>query len=155
MIICLLALFICEMLLLFGSLVNKRRNSKVFELSVSIALASLYLLLMVIYIPLFSTIMERLRVAFPITYKNIRGKVTIGFFVLMLLMLTRYLIYLAFQFNKLKNIQISEMGAYAIFYISELVISATYIVFLVRVYYSKTTEIERERNHSSVNVDDH
>jgi len=47
------------------------------------------------------------------------------------------------------------MGAYAIFYITELVISACYIVFLVRVYHSKTTELERERNHSSVNVDDH
>lgn len=96
MIICLVALFLCEILLLCGSIYNKRRNSKAFELSVSIALASLYLLLMIIYIPLFSTIMERLRVALPITYKNIRGKVTIGLIVLLLLMLTRYLIYVSF-----------------------------------------------------------
>ena len=47
------------------------------------------------------------------------------------------------------------MDAYSIFYVSELVISAAYIVFLVRVYHSKTSESERERNHSSINVDDH
>ena len=110
---------------------------------------------MVIYIPLFSTIMERLRVAFPITYKNIRNKVTVGFLVLMLLKLTRYLIYLAFQFDKFKGVQMSKMDAYSIFYVTELVIAAAYIVFLVRVFHSKTKEIERERNHSSVNVDDH
>ena len=96
MIIGLGALLLCELLLLCGSIVYKKKQNKAFEISVSFALASLYLLLMVIYIPLFSTIMERLRVAFPITHKNIRSKVTIGFLVLMLLLLTRYLIYLAF-----------------------------------------------------------
>jgi len=96
MIICLVALLLCEILLLCGSLYNKRHERKAFELSVSIALASLYLLLMIIYIPLFSTIMERLRVAFPITYKSIRGKVTLALLILMILMLTRYLIYLSF-----------------------------------------------------------
>jgi len=96
MIICQFVLLLVEILLLCGSLYNKRHERKAFELSVSIALASLYLLLMIIYIPLFSTIMERLRVAFPITYKSIRGKVTLGLLILMILMITRYLIYLAF-----------------------------------------------------------
>lgn len=59
-------------------------------------LAILYVFLIIIFIPLFVTIMERLRVSLPNTYKHIRGKVTIGFFVLMLIMLTRYLIYLSF-----------------------------------------------------------
>lgn len=73
----------------------------------------------------------------------------------MLLMLTRYLIYLAFQFDKFSSVSISKMDAYSIFYVTELVIAAAYIVFLVRVFYSKTKETEKERNHSSVNVDDH
>lgn len=47
------------------------------------------------------------------------------------------------------------MDAYSIFYVTELVIAAAYIVFLVRVFHSKTKETEKERNHSSVNVDDH
>ena len=105
----------------------------------SIILASLVLLTIVLYIPLFSTIMERLRVAFPITYKNIKGKVTIGFFALMTLMLFRYLIYLAFQFKKLgSHFDFSDMSAYLAFYLSELVISFAYITFLVRVCRSKT-----------------
>jgi hypothetical protein len=96
MIICLLGLFFCDLLLLASSLVEKETGQVTFELTMSVILATLYLFLMVIYIPLFSTIMERLRVAFPITYQNIRSKVTIGFLALMLLMLIRYLIYLCF-----------------------------------------------------------
>ena len=98
MIICLIVLFVFELLLLTASIIEEQTQGgeKVLLFIMSIILALLFLLTIILYIPLFSTIMERLRVAFPITYKNIKGKVTIGFLALMILMLFRYLIYIAF-----------------------------------------------------------
>ena len=98
MIICLIGLFVFELLLLTASIIEEQTQGgeKLLLFIMSIILVLLFLLTIILYIPLFSTIMERLRVAFPITYKNIKGKVTIGFLALMILMLFRYLIYIAF-----------------------------------------------------------
>lgn len=99
MIMWLIGLLFLELLLLTASVVEiemQPAHNPYFLIAMSIVLASMFLLLMILYIPLFSTIMERLRVALPITYQNIRLKVTVGFFALMGLMLLRYLIYLSF-----------------------------------------------------------
>lgn len=157
MIICLLLLSFCELLLLTGSIIavasNQQRNA--FQFVMSIVLSTIYLFLMVIYIPLFSTILERLRVAFPAAYTKLKRMITVGFIAFMLLMLLRYMIYLCFQFDKFQLFKISAPRAYIVFYISEIIISVSYITFLVRVYRSKVIEIENERSHSSVQVDDH
>ena len=156
MILCLIGLFVFELLLLTASIIERETKKTIFELIMSFILASLFLLTIILFIPLFVTILERMRVAFPITYKNIKGKVTLGFLALMLLMFVRYLIYLSFQFTKLSTSQyFYEMPAYISFYVTELIISVAYVIFLVRVYRSKTIQFERERDHSSVNVDDH
>ena len=98
MIICLIGLFVFELLLLTASIIEEQTQGgeKVLLFIMSIILALLFLLTIILYIPLFSTIMERLRVAFPITFKSIRGKITLALLILMILMLTRYLIYLSF-----------------------------------------------------------
>ena len=98
MIICLLGLLFLELLLLGASIIKSKSGDSGFQITMSIILSFVYLVTMVVYIPLFTTIMERLRVAFPSTYNALKVKVTIGFVAFMLLMLMRYLIYLCLQF---------------------------------------------------------
>jgi hypothetical protein len=99
----------------------------------SIVLAVVYGLTIVVYIPLYSTVMERLRVAFPEFHLKLYRKVNVGFILMMVLVTLRYAIYLSLQFASFKFFQISQLRAYVPFYVSELIIAAVYIVFLTRI----------------------
>lgn len=61
----------------------------------SIILAVVYGLAIVVYIPLYSTVMERLRVAFPEFHLHLYKKVNVGFILMMVLVTLRYAIYLS------------------------------------------------------------
>lgn len=98
----------------------------------SYVLAIVYGLTIIVYIPLYSTVMERLRVAFPDFHTQLYKKVNVGFVCVMILLGVRYLIYLSLQFASFKFFQISQLRAYVPFYVSELIIAAAYGMFLIR-----------------------
>jgi TRAP-type mannitol/chloroaromatic compound transport system permease small subunit len=100
----------------------------------SYILSVVYGLTIIIYIPLFTTVMERLRVAFPQVHSKIKIKVNLVFTLFLFLLFVRYAIYLSLQFASFKLFEISQLRAYLPFYISELIISIAYIGFLIRVY---------------------
>ena len=103
----------------------------------SYVLATVYGLTIIIFIPLYSTVMERLRVAYPDIHMQLYRKVNIGFVCVMILLSLRYAIYLSLQFASFKFFQISQLRAYVPFYISELIIAGAYIIFLTRLSNNK------------------
>jgi hypothetical protein len=107
MILSLLVLFGLEATMLWSTLVRINSPDKLFELVMSIVLSSVYGLSILIYIPLFVTVMERLRVAFPQVHQGIKQKVNLIFTLLLLLLFIRYFIYLSMDFASFKFFNIS------------------------------------------------
>lgn len=107
----------------------------------SYILSVVYGVTILIYIPLFWVVMERLRVAFPVVHAQLKSKVNIAFAFLIVLLFVRYAIYLSLQFAHFKLFNISALRDYVPFYISELIISVAYIFFLIKVYKNKEIEI--------------
>lgn len=68
MIISLATLFLLEALNLISTVIYVRTNKMAFELVMSYVLSSVYGVSILIYIPLFRTVMERLRVHFPVAH---------------------------------------------------------------------------------------
>jgi len=136
MIISLATLFVLEALNLISTVIFLRTNKRSFELVMSYVLSTVYGVSILIYIPLFWTVMERLRVHFPVAHSQIKSRVNLAFGLLIGLLFIRYAIYLSLQFANFKFFQISQLRAYVPFYISELLVSIAYICFLIKVYKS-------------------
>jgi hypothetical protein len=141
MILSLTILFALEATNLASILVAIHSEKTLFFKVMSLILSTVYGVTILIYIPLFWTVMERLRVAFPVVHAQIKSKVNIAFTFLIVLLFIRYAIYLSLQFANIKFFDISELRAYVPFYISELIISVAYIFFLIKVYKNKEIEI--------------
>ena len=107
MILSLTLLFGLEATMLWSTLVRIHSPDKMFELVMSIVLSSVYGLSILIYIPLFVTVLERLRVAFPQVHEGIKLKVNLMFSLLLLLLFIRYFIYLSMDFASFKFFNIS------------------------------------------------
>lgn len=146
MILCLSVLLGLEATFLCATIVETRTDDHTFNKVMSYVLSSVYGLAIIIYIPLFSTVMERLRVAFPEIHSKIRTKVNLAFTCLILLLIIRYAIYLSLQFANINFFNINQLRSYVPFYVSELIISVTYICFLIRVYKNKEIEVQSQKS---------
>ena len=131
MIVSLTLLFTMQAITL-GSFFSEKHHR--FQLSMSFLLSAVYFIIILLFLPLFATVTERLRVAFPSVHSKIKTKVNMGFAVFMLIILVRYLIYLCLQFRFFTFFQITDLRAYVPFYISELIITLAYICFLTSMY---------------------
>lgn len=97
----------------------------------SIFMSFVYLVIMLIYIPLFITVMQRLKIAFPNLHSTLNTKVTVVFVIYMFIMSFRYAVYLCLQFANLTWLDITKLDAEIPFYLSELLISIFYSWFLI------------------------
>lgn len=84
-----------EALMLWSTIIEVHKDKLMFNSVMSYILATVYGLTIIIYIPLYSTVMERLRVAFPDVHMQLYRKVNIGFVCVMILLGIRYAIYLS------------------------------------------------------------
>ena len=105
MIVSLTLLFTMQAITL-GSFFSEKHHR--FQLSMSFLLSAVYFIIILLFLPLFATVTERLRVAFPSVHSKIKTKVNMGFAVFMLIILVRYLIYLCLQFKFFTFILLAE-----------------------------------------------
>ena len=85
--------------------------------------------------------MERLRVSFPQLYSSVQCRVTTVFVFFEVLMLFRFGVYICLQFANISFFEITELRSEIPFYVSELIISVAYILFLVGVFRTGTIQV--------------
>jgi hypothetical protein len=102
-------------------------------------LADIYLFIVLAFLCLFIILMAIVKIAYPTVYDQVKCKVILLFSGLIFVMAFRWFYYLCLQFSwigfNLENL-ISEVP----FYVSEILISSAFIVFLLKVYDSSDEE---------------
>lgn len=134
MLLTLLLLTILECLMFWSTVVYEKTGNFAFQQVMSITMSVVYGLLIIMYIPLFTTVMERLRIVFPGLYNSMKTQVTVVFVGFMILMFFRYSVYLCLQFAHFTWLNITKLSAEIPFYISELIIAFSYSWFLIKVF---------------------
>ena len=134
MLVSLLVLFMLEAAMLGATILRIRQNKVLFENIMTTVLILVYLTTLVMYIPLFITVMNRLSAMFPQVYSQVKTKGYLAFFSLWILLLIRLAIYCSLELQGFNIFNVSNVRTYIPFYLSELIISIIYIVFLIRVY---------------------
>ena len=134
MLVSLLALLVLEVLSLWATIIRINKQKYIFEDITTVLLMTVYFAVLIVFIPLFFTVMRRLRQVFPAVYIQVRTKTSVVFAFLMLILLARYLTYCSIEIIALNWVDAGNLRTYIPFYLSELFVSIAYICFLVRVY---------------------
>ena len=145
MILSVVSLFFLEVGMLCSTLYRIKTDKSLFENIMTTVLITVYFVAIMIYIPLFITVMKRLKLAYPEVHNSIRCQVNLGFACMMTLLLVRFVIYLSIEVNQFELFDISELRNYIPFYISEIIISVAYIFFLIRVHKNREFEVKQKK----------
>ena len=146
MIVSLLVLVIVEILMLFATL---EKSNKAFENVMTAVLIVVYLSTIAVYVPLYVTVMKRLKKLFPDVHNKIKTKANILFSTMMMLLTIRFGIYCSVESNYFKFFKMTEPATYIPFFVSEIFLAISYIIFLIKVYKKKVLEIEREKEQNT------
>ena len=94
----------------------------------------LYTTMSFIFIPLFVMLMTKLKSAYFDVYESIVCKASVAFAFFEILMVFRLGVFLCIEWQYIHFFQITPLHALLPFYISEIIISLTYILTLRKVY---------------------
>ena len=108
------------------------------------ALANIYLQIIIAYLCLFIILMAMIKMTYSEVYQQVKWKVILLFSGLILVMAFRWFYYLCLQFSWI-GFDLENLVSEVPFYVSEILISSAYIVFLSKVYDASD---EEERNES-------
>jgi len=141
MLLSLLMLFLFEGMMLWSTFNYQNTGNMQFNQVMSIWMSVVYGIIPIIYIPLFTTILQRLKTALPSLHAAVHKKATAVFVFFMLLIAFRYFVYFSLQFANFGFLNISKLTSLIPFYVSELIISVAYIRFLIKVFRNQTIEV--------------
>lgn len=111
------------------------------------ALANIYLAIVVAYLCLFVLLMAMIKRSYKQVYEQVKCKVILLFSGLIFVMTFRWFYYLCLQFNWI-GFNLEDLLNEVPFYVSELLISTAYIVFLSKVYDSSEEPVARRKSSS-------
>lgn len=109
------------------------------------ALANIYLAIVVAYLCLFVLLMAMIKRSYKQVYEQVKCKVILLFSGLIFVMAFRWFYYLCLQFNWI-GFNLEDLLNEVPFYVSELLISTAYIVFLSKVYDSSEEPVARRKS---------